>query len=157
VKVALVVVGVGFSLACSLACLPACCLDGITGFIDIDVGGGTILSAGSQLRYELHSLGVFSQHRTNAPARQCLIAWEWNALAPVSAWYAAVLHSCASLLQGLAMNFDWYQERTKDDSSTIGGWATALGYDFGLPGTLHGCNLLVLGRHNARGRGVDSA
>lgn len=32
------------------------------------------------------------------------------------------------------MNFDWYQERTKDESSTIGGWATALGYDFGLPG-----------------------
>jgi hypothetical protein len=38
------------------------------------------------------------------------------------------------LLQGLAMNFDWYQERTKDESSTIGGWATALGYDFGTPG-----------------------
>jgi hypothetical protein len=32
------------------------------------------------------------------------------------------------------MNFDWYQERTKDESSTIGGWATALAYDFDLPG-----------------------
>ena len=38
------------------------------------------------------------------------------------------------------MNFDWYQERTKDESSTIGGWATALGYDFGTPGTVFlGC------------------
>jgi hypothetical protein len=37
-------------------------------------------------------------------------------------------------LQGLAMNFDWYQERTKDESSTIGGWATALAYDFDMPG-----------------------
>ncbi len=36
------------------------------------------------------------------------------------------------------MNLDWYQERTKDESSTIGGWATALGYDFGLPGELPG-------------------
>lgn len=32
------------------------------------------------------------------------------------------------------MNFDWYQERTKDESSTIGGWATSLAYDFDLPG-----------------------
>jgi hypothetical protein len=32
------------------------------------------------------------------------------------------------------MNFDWYQERTKDESSTIGGWATALAYDFDMPG-----------------------
>ncbi|WIA36062.1 hypothetical protein OEZ86_007418 [Tetradesmus obliquus] len=37
-------------------------------------------------------------------------------------------------IPGLAMNFDWYQERTKDESSTIGGWATALAYDFDLPG-----------------------
>lgn len=41
------------------------------------------------------------------------------------------------ILQGLAMNFDWYQERTKDESATIGGFATALGYDFGLPGMTH--------------------
>lgn len=44
---------------------------------------------------------------------------------------AFVLHDW---IPGLAMNFDLYQERTKDESATIGGWATALGYDFGLPG-----------------------
>jgi hypothetical protein len=38
------------------------------------------------------------------------------------------------VLQGLAMNFDWYQERTKDESATIGGWATSMAYDFDLPG-----------------------
>eukprot|EP00878_Enallax_costatus_P011450 GHUV01011954.1.p2 GENE.GHUV01011954.1~~GHUV01011954.1.p2 ORF type:complete len:434 (+),score=125.86 GHUV01011954.1:1557-2858(+) len=37
-------------------------------------------------------------------------------------------------IPGLAMNFDWYQERTKDESSTIGGWATSMAYDFDLPG-----------------------
>eukprot|EP00775_Hariotina_reticulata_P001040 gene1040-1378_t len=37
-------------------------------------------------------------------------------------------------IPGLAMNFDWYQERTKDESATIGGWATTMAYDFDLPG-----------------------
>eukprot|EP00879_Flechtneria_rotunda_P013128 GHRR01013711.1.p1 GENE.GHRR01013711.1~~GHRR01013711.1.p1 ORF type:complete len:212 (+),score=72.86 GHRR01013711.1:172-807(+) len=37
-------------------------------------------------------------------------------------------------IPGLAMNFDWYQERTKDESSTIGGWAMSMAYDFDLLG-----------------------
>lgn len=45
--------------------------------------------------------------------------------------------------QGLAMNFDWYQERTKDESSTIGGWATSMAYDFDLPGGCQNNNIIT--------------
>jgi hypothetical protein len=32
------------------------------------------------------------------------------------------------------MHLDWYQERTKDEATSVGGWAAAAAYDFDLPG-----------------------
>jgi hypothetical protein len=62
--------------------------------------------------------------------------WGTSLKLPISITHAALRVACFPmfLLQGLAMNFDWYQERTKDEASTIGGWATALAYDFDMPG-----------------------